>query len=157
MIKCSRKTKGFTLMELMIVVAIIGILSSIAIPSYVEHVRQGKRADAKVELLKIAQMQESYYVQNMSYAKKLGAGAGTLGLAGATIPSEQNEYSIAMVTTPGSCTGSGATSCTSFVLSATPTGGQLGDTKCLRFTLSNTGRKGTTASATAAQIKKCWN
>ena len=148
--------KGFSLMELMIVVAIMGILASIAIPSYVEHVRQGKRADAKVELLKIAQMQESYFVQNMSYAPRLGAGAGTLGLAGVTIPSEQNEYTISMAVTPGGCNGTGANSCSTFVLTAMPTGNQLGDTTCLGFTYSNTGAKGITASGSSTQAKKCW-
>lgn len=158
MIEYSKKEKGFTLVELMIVVAILGIISSIALPSYVEHVRQAKRADAKVELLKIAQMQESFFVQNMSYAQKLGgAGGGTLGLTGVTIASEQNEYSISMAVTPATCNGSGADSCATFVLTATPTGNQLADTKCLGFTLSNTGLKGITASVAATEIKKCWN
>ena len=151
------RQKGFSLIELMIVVAIMGILSAIAIPSYVEQVRKGKRADAKVELLRIAQMQESYFVQNMSYAKDLTTGAGGLGM-GSSVKSEQNEYRITMTKLPGSCNGTGGSSCSGFTLIATPeTGGsQSHDTECTRFTLSNTGAKGTSLGATAAAIKKCW-
>ncbi len=75
-----KNIKGFTLIEVMIVVAILGIITVIALPSYAELVMKGKRTDAKVELLKIAQLQESYFVQNLSYAKDLTTGAGGLGL-----------------------------------------------------------------------------
>ena len=155
--KFYNKEQGFSLIELMIVVAIMGILSAIAIPSYVEHVRKGKRADAKVELLKLAQMQESYFVQNMSYAKDLTTGAGGLGL-GSNVLTEQGEYKITMTKSPGACNGTGTSACTSYTLIATPKSGgsQSHDTDCPRFTLSNTGLKGTSASASSTQIKKCW-
>lgn len=153
---------GFTIMELMIVVAIVGILASIAYPSYTEHVKKSKRADAKVELLKIAQMQESYFVQNLTYAKDLtsATSSGGLGLS-SPVQTEQGEYTIGMTAKDsggGACTGLAADPCTSFTITATPASGsgQTNDTACSRFTITNTGKKGTSASATSAQIKKCW-
>ena len=150
------RQQGFTLLELVITVAIIGILTAIAYPSYVKSVQKGKRTDAKVELLRIAQMQEGYFAQNMSYAKNLTQ----LGLASDTISSEQDEYDLTVGTvTPGNCTGTSAIpSCLSYRLDATPasTSAQVHDTHCPKFTLSSTGQKGTSASATAAEIKKCW-
>ena len=149
-----KHTKGFTLIELMIVVAILGIISAIAIPAYADFIRKGKRADAKVELLKLAQMQESYFVQNLSYAKDLTTGAGGLGL-GATVTSEQGEYTVTMAALDnggGACTGFAADPCTTFTLTATP-GATQNDPKCANFTVSNTGVKTVSGTHTAQQ---CW-
>ena len=66
-------TKGFTLIELMIAVAIVGILAGIAYPSYQDSVRKSRRADAKGALLGFANAMERYFTENNSY---LGAGAG---------------------------------------------------------------------------------
>ncbi len=148
-----KKQNGFTLMELVITVAIIGILSAIVYPSYVSSVQKGKRSDAKVELLRIAQMQESYFAQNMSYAKTLTQ----LGLSANTIPSEQNEYNITIGSySPNNCTGNNTAPCVSFRLDAVPSGTQVNDTHCPRFTLSSSGRKGTSASALPAEVRACW-
>ena len=87
-------SKGFTLIEVMIVVTIPGIVAAIATPSYIEYVRKGKRADAKVELFRLAQMQESYFVQNLSYAKDLTTGAGGLGLGVTVSQSRKNIPSV---------------------------------------------------------------
>ena len=149
------KQAGFTLIELMITVAIVAVLAAIAVPSYVEQVRKGKRTDAKVELLKLAQMQESYYTQNMSYAQNLGNGVGGLGL-GNNVKSEQDAYQITMTKLPNTCNGTSTRACTGFTLTATAIGGQASDTHCSRFTLSSTGKKGTVAGASSTQIKKCW-
>ncbi len=59
--------KGFTLVELMIVVAVIGILAAIAYPSYVDSMRKARRADAKAALLQVAQKEEQFYARNGSY------------------------------------------------------------------------------------------
>jgi type IV pilus assembly protein PilE len=65
----SRKlASGFTLIELMIVVAIIGILAGIAYPSYIDSVRKGKRADGRAALTSLLQQQERYLTQNNTYA-----------------------------------------------------------------------------------------
>ena len=164
--KIRNSVKGFTLIELMIAVAILGIISAIAVPSYVEYVRKGKRADAKVELLRIAQMQESYFVQNLSYAQNFKASTATLGGLGlgttATIDTEQGEYKVgiaALDSGGGTCTGLPTDACTTYTLTATPVTGksQANDASCLGFTLTNTGLKGITVTgASAATIRSCW-
>ena len=151
--------KGFTLVEIMIVVAILGIISAIAVPSYMEYVKKGKRADAKVELLRIAQLQESYFVEQLSYAKDLSStrANGGLGL-GTTVKSEQEQYLISISSQDsgnGTCTGLPADSCASYTLTAAPLGGQASD-KCGKFTLTNTGVKDVVDEYTSYDAKKCW-
>ena len=62
-----RRLAGFTLIEVMIVVAIVAILSAIAFPSYQESVRKSKRADARTQLLEVAQFMQRFYSQNDRY------------------------------------------------------------------------------------------
>ena len=156
----NNKYKGFTLLELMISVAILGVIAAVAVPAYTDHIKKAKRTPAKVELLRIAQMQESYFVQNLSYARDLTDTAGGLGL-GANVHTDQNEYGITMTALDsggGNCTGVAADSCASFTITATPftNSSQSGDNDCPRFTISNTGQKGTAASASIDQVRKCW-
>jgi type IV pilus assembly protein PilE len=63
--------RGFTLIELMIVVAIVGILAGIAYPSYMDHVRKGNRAKAQAFLMDVAQRQQSYLIVQRQYAESL--------------------------------------------------------------------------------------
>lgn len=103
------RRRGFTLIELMIVVAVVAVLAAIAIPSYNDSVRKGRRGQAKTDLLESAQLMERYRTVNGTYA---GATAATLGVAtqsprtGATF-----YYTINLA----------GTTRTAFTLTATPT------------------------------------
>jgi len=65
------RSKGFTLIELMIVVAIIGVLAAVAYPSYISHLVKSRRADAQAHLMDIAQRQQQYLLDARSYAADL--------------------------------------------------------------------------------------
>ena len=158
------KQQGFSLIELMMTVAILGILSSIAVPSYMSYVQKSKRTEAKTEVLRIAQLQESYYVQNLSYAKALNGTAG-LGFNSASEITETGLYTITTLGTPTTCDGTNNSPCTGYNVVAQPVAGkgQDNDKKCSGgFVITNTGQKGAKGSTdsdftSATTIKECWN
>jgi len=133
-----RLVRGFTLVELTIAVAVVGILAAVALPSYREHVAASRRADARSALLSIAQLMERNYTERFTYA---GVSLGATGLYPSTSPQGYYTLSIASQDANG------------FSLLATRTGAQVGD-KCGNYTYDQTGARGvTSATYTAAQ---CW-
>lgn len=132
---------GFTLIEILMVVAILGILAAIAIPSYQNSVLVSRRAEAKSMLLQVASDQERFYSSNNTYS------TNALPLAAvpaATRPSENGFYVISVA----AC-GAGIATC--FVAAATPQGDQVADA-CTTLTLSSTGVRG----ATGGTAEECW-
>lgn len=121
---------GVSLIELMIVVAIVGILAAIAYPSYQSQIRKSHRADAKTELLEIQIAQEKWFLQNNAYATSLS----TLGFGSS---SRHGYYSLSL-----SATG------TTFTATAAPEGGQEDDS-CGTYSITHTGTKSPTTSG-------CW-
>ena len=154
------KQLGFTLIELMITVAIVGILSSIAVPSYMTYVTKSKRTEAKTEILRMAQLQESHYIQNLTYAKSHSNG---LGFPAGTLLSETELYTITAEGQPATCQGTSANPCTGYEIRAIPNSdkGQANDDRCRGFSILHTGRKGAISSTdtdyyNAANVRECW-
>ncbi len=136
------KQKGFTLIELMIVVAIIGVLSAIAYPSYQSYMKKSARADAKVGLSKLADRQERFYLQNNTYTTAFDS-------TGMNISSTSEEgYYKFTVTSDDLVSG--------YLLTATAisTKSQADDTGCTVMKLSSTSIK--TPNGVPAGTKDCW-
>lgn len=111
----SNSFKGFTLVELMVTVAIIGILAAIAYPSYVGHVRKGNRAAAQAEMLHIANLEQEYFLANRTYATKADLEAN-----GYALPSNvSGKYSYSVVVSEGPPP--------SYVINFAATGNQVSD------------------------------
>lgn len=91
-----RKAAGFTLMELMITVVIVGILAAIALPSYERYVMESNRSDAIAELQSILAAQERYYLDNMTYSADLT----DLGFGSSTYVTDLYSYSAATCSNP---------------------------------------------------------
>ena len=151
--------RGFTLIELMITVAIVALLASIAYPAYLDSVRKGRRAEGRSALLNLLQQQERFYTQTGSYMSFV-AGAtdanGTIDIAGTvtggqTIPfktkSGEGSGSSAYLLSAATCAAGGRSEC--ILLSAVPQGT---DTEAGTLTITTAGAK----SCTGTKTSVCW-
>ncbi len=136
----NKKQTGFSLIEVMIAMAVLAILTSIALPAYQEQVRTGKRTEAQNLLLETASKQQRFFSDNMTYAANMGfLGYGAAG--NNAQPTDTGSYTVG-VTPVG----------TGYTLTATALNDQVND-GCINLTLTNTGVKGKSGSKTLAN---CW-
>jgi type IV pilus assembly protein PilE len=137
---------GFTLIELMITVAIVGILTAIAMPSYTEYINRANRTDAKTALMQNAQFLERNYTEVNRYDFSDSAGTVAIVLPVTASPTSGTTlYDIAANTTA-----------TTYTLTATPvTGGRMDGDACGSLSLNQFGQK-TVASATL-DANTCWS
>jgi type IV pilus assembly protein PilE len=143
------KQGGFTLMELMITVAIVGILASVAYPSYITHIIKTKRNAAESFMMTVANRQEQTMLNARSYFAIATGTAAEWTAAKLTLPAEVSGNYTVTVAADNTATPP------TFTVTATPSGTQAAkDTKCGTLTLDQTGTR--TKSGTAASYSDCW-
>ncbi len=150
--------RGFTLIELMITVAIVAILSAIAVPSYTQYILRSHRAEARNTLLSIAQRLEQNYTLSSSYA--LTPTTPPVAIADASITA----WGLGQVPLSGAARynitfAAGSPTTTAFTLQATPVGAQVSDTTCGILMLDNRNLKGAVGVLdNRSQITRdCWD
>ncbi len=133
-----KRNFGFTLIELMIAVAIVSILAAVALPSYQQHVMKTRRALAKGCLIELGQHMERQYTTSMSYA------SATLPITSCT-EDLVSSYTFAF--------GAGQPTATTYLINATPAGPQSGDTQCGTLGLTQNGTRSVSGNL-SSQV--CW-
>lgn len=141
----SRKVRGFTLLELMVVVVVVGILAAITYPAYQEQVRKSRRSDAKNTLADLASRQQQYYADHKMYADTLAK------LRWTGTNSREGYYTITTPIATTTAVDGGVTYHITYTLVATATGVQVSDTKCATFSINSAGKKTSTGGGT-----NCW-
>ena len=146
------RSRGFTLIELMIVVAIIAILSAIAYPSYISYITKTRRAAATACLLQYANYMERYYTTNLRYDQDTSSVKNTIG------PTTQNCSTTSETGQYYTYTFAAAPTQTTFKIIATPQGIQnTRDTTCSVLGIDQAGQRYyNTSSSDAAGLATCW-
>ena len=142
----TNQQSGFTLIEVMLVTAIIAILAAIMVPNYQSNMRKSRRVDALTTLTDLAMRQERYMGNNKTYT-------GTMSDLGASSTSHEKHYTITAAPRED------LDYSTSFELTATAisTDGQFNDTQCRTWTLDDRGTKSSTNSTGGDTTNICWS
>lgn len=143
-----KQLMGFTLIELMTVILIIGILFGVGVPAYRDFVLRAHRAEAKSTLLRVQAQQEKFYMQNNTYTTDVN-NPPPVGLG---IPASENVYyNIAIVAGVGGLT-------VGYTASAVPAAGspQLQDDYCQLFNINQTGVRYAESNMAVDETQTCW-
>lgn len=140
--KMRHDSRGFTLIELMIVVAVVGILAAIAYPSYLEYVNESRRSEARSNLMELAQFMERYRAANGRYVTTAGGStAPALPFTQSPKDGSTKFYNLSVVNAGNN----------QYQLNAAPIGVMAGD-RCGTLTLNHQGVKG----STSGDSNDCW-
>lgn len=155
---------GHTLLEVLVALAVVACLATLATASYTHFVVAARRFDARAALLALAAAQERHFLRHAEYAARLaptrGAPAGTPGEPAPEAPTEpppgtlrwpdvspQSYYAVAIATAENG----------GYRLEARPRGAQAGDRECAVFVLDGTGLRGARSAAGADTTRRCWS
>lgn len=148
-IRYPSRTLGFTLIELMIVVAILAIIAGFAYPSYTRYVIETRRSDGQAAAVQLATQLEKYFTQCGTYTTTIltGSISACTGL-GSPDKSPNQNYQLTIQPAPP-----GGTIASSYQINAAPLGAQANDTDCQTLWLTSTGATGQTGPNTQ---NRCW-
>jgi type IV pilus assembly protein PilE len=149
------RSRGFTLIELMIVVAIVAILSSVAYPSYRDSIDKSRRAETRAQLMDAVQFMQRFYSQNDRYDVTNAVPAVAAALPAALQVSPRGAAAGTQIYDIGFATGSPTQ--TGFMLQAVPrTGGVMANDKCGTLQINQVGRRTVTGNSGGATAETCW-
>lgn len=141
------KVAGFTLIELMMTVAIVGILAMVALPSYQSHIRKSRRTEAKSALLDLAGREERLFSTTNAYSNDLMV-LGYSATSTTSMNVGNGYYQVIM--------SAGVGPPPTFTIIATPVGGQVKDTTCASFKVLSTGVQSSVDSSAGDTTSTCW-
>ena len=143
------RQSGFNLVELMVVVAIVGIIAAFAYPSYLDSVRDTRRADCTGAMTSLGSAMERFYSVNGTYlgAATGGANTGAPGIFSTTCPVDGNNPNYYLTIQ--------AATASTYTLRAAPLGDQQND-GCGTLSLTNTGLKGVVGADSGVTWQNCW-
>lgn len=147
MIGKSRLVKGFSLIEIMVVIVIISILTSLAAVTYRSYIVKARRSAVQEELLQYQQQLEEYFSLNHSYGINIEGQESKVcaGFTGGTVLSSEGQYNLSCELTSG------------YKLSAVPIGGQYdSDKECRYMYLFRNGTRGGGESSSSSDANACW-
>jgi len=147
------RERGFTLMELMIVLAIVAILLGVGLPGYQNIILKSNRAAGKGVLLDVAMRQEQFFINNKAYSDNLATSAGGLGYPAHPFFINNQADKTAASTSESIYQISVALVASVYTISATPVGRQTKDTGCGMLTLTSLGVKDENGTQSVAD---CW-